>query len=199
MRAKEAYSDEYNMMRTARKHGNLHKLQELSMKSVNEVSMTTGEFETGWVHLAQEDDFGGFNIEMLFKSDSDAAKELIGAIEQADMTNGSGHVPIKVDGDVTAIKAKSKFPVKVWDDQRKQISASDIQKSDVCRARVKIRPYDNRGNKGVSVLLNGVQKIADGESRVEQADDWFPPVDGASAKKASGGSGQSEVDDFFAS
>ena len=66
MRAKEAYSDEYNMMRTARKHGNLHKLQELSMKSVNEVSMTTGEFEAGWTHLAREDDFGGYNIEMVF-------------------------------------------------------------------------------------------------------------------------------------
>ena len=199
MRAKEAYSDEYNMMRTARKHGNLHKLQELSMKSVNEVSMTTGEFETGWVHLAQEDDFGGFNIEMLFKSDSDAAKELIGAIEQADMTNGSGHVPIKVDGDVTAIKAKSKFEVKVFNTQREHISASEVQKSDVCKARVKIRPYDNRGNKGVSVLLNGVQKIANGESREEQVEEWFPPVDGSSAKKESGGSGQSEGDDFWAS
>lgn len=136
---------------------------------------------------------------MLFKSDSDAAKELVAAIEKADMTNGAGHVPIKINGDQTAIKAKSKFEVKIWNDQRQPISASDVQKSDVCRARVKIRPYDNRGNKGVSVLLNGVQKIADGESRVEQADDWFPPVDGASAKKESGGSGQSEVDDFFAS
>lgn len=58
MRAKEAYSDEYNAYRTARKHGNLHKLWESNMKSVNEVSLTTGEFEAGWVHLAQEDDFG---------------------------------------------------------------------------------------------------------------------------------------------
>tara|TARA_R110002051_G_scaffold312485_1_gene387704 strand:- start:36 stop:635 length:600 start_codon:yes stop_codon:yes gene_type:complete len=199
MRAKEAYSDEYNMMRTARKHGNLHMLNK--EQTMNEISMTTGEFEAGWTHLAREDDFGGYNIEMLFKSDSDAAKELISVIEKADVTNGTGHVPIKIDGDVTAIKAKSKFEVKVFDTQRNQISASEIQKSDVCKARVKIRPYEARGNKGVSVLLNGVQKIANGESREEQADDWFPPVDGSSVevKKESGGSGQSEVDDFFAS
>ena len=112
MRAKEAYSDEYNMMRTARKLGTLHMLQEQTMKSVNEVSMTTGEFEAGWTHLAREDDFGGYNIEMVFKSDSDAVKDLIGAIEQADMTNGGGHIPVKLEGDLTKIKAKSKFEVK---------------------------------------------------------------------------------------
>jgi len=166
---------------------------------MSEISMTTGEFEAGWVHLAREDDFGGYNIEMVFKSDSDAVKELIGVIEEADLDQGGGHIPIKLEGDITKIKAKSKFEVKIYDTQRQQISASEIQKGDTCRARVKIRPYEARGNKGVSVLLNGVQKIANGESRVEQADDWFPPVDGASAKKESGGSGQSEVDDFFAS
>ena len=197
MRAKEAYSDEYNMMRTARKYGNLHMLNK--EQTMSEVSMTTGEFEAGWTHLAREDDFGGYNIEMVFKSDSDAVKDLIGAIEQADLANGGGHVPVKLDGDLTRIKAKSKFEVKIYDTQKQQISASEVQKGDTCRARVKIRPYEARGNKGVSVLLNGVQKIANGESRVEQADDWFPPVDGASAKKESGGSGQSEVDDFFAS
>jgi len=197
MRAKEAYSDEYNMIRTARKYGNLHMLNKEQTK--REISMTTGEFEAGWVHLAREDDFGGYNIEMVFKSDSDAVKELIGVIEEADLDQGGGHIPIKLEGDITKIKAKSKFEVKIYDTQRQQISASEIQKGDTCRARVKIRPYEARGNKGVSVLLNGVQKIANGESRVEQADDWFPPVDGASAKKESGGSGQSEVDDFFAS
>lgn len=199
MRAKEAYSDEYNMMRTARKYGNLHMLNK--EQTMSEVSMTTGEFEAGWTHLAREDDFGGYNIEMIFKSDSDAVKDLIGAIEEADVANGSGHIPIKLEGDLTKIKAKSKFEVKIYDTQRQQISASEIQQGDTCRARVKIRPYEARGNKGVSVLLNGVQKIANGESRVEQADDWFPPVDGASVevKKESGGSGQSEVDDFFAS
>jgi len=197
MRAKEAYSDEYNMIRNARKYGNLHMLNK--EQTMSEISMTTGEFEAGWVHLAREDDFGGYNIEMVFKSDSDAVKELIGVIEEADLDQGGGHIPIKLEGDITKIKAKSKFEVKIYDTQRQQISASEIQKGDTCRARVKIRPYEARGNKGVSVLLNGVQKIANGESRVEQADDWFPPVDGASAKKESGGSGQSEVDDFFAS
>ena len=197
MRAKEAYSDEYNMMRTARKYGNLHMLNK--EQTMSEVSMTTGEFEAGWTHLAREDDFGGYNIEMVFKSDSDAVKDLIGAIEQADLANGAGHLPIQIDGDVTTIKAKSKFEVKVFNTQREHISASEVQKSDVCKARVKIRPYDNRGNKGVSVLLNGVQKIANGESREEQVEEWFPPVDGSSAKKESGGSGQSEGDDFWAS
>ena len=197
MRAKEAYSDEYNMIRTARKYGNLHMLNK--EQTMSEISMTTGEFEAGWVHLARKDDFGGYNIEMVFKSDSDAVKELIGVIEEADLNQGGGHIPIKLEGDLTKIKAKSKYEVKIYDTQRQQISASEIQKGDTCRARVKIRPYETRGNKGVSVLLNGVQKIANGESRVEQADDWFPPVDGASAKKESGGSGQSEVDDFFAS
>jgi len=197
MRARDAYSDEYNMIRTARKYGNLHMLNK--EQTMSEISMTTGEFEAGWVHLAREDDFGGYNIEMVFKSDSDAVKELIGVIEEADLDQGGGHIPIKLEGDITKIKAKSKFEVKIYDTQRQQISASEIQKGDTCRARVKIRPYEARGNKGVSVLLNGVQKIANGESRVEQADDWFPPVDGASAKKESGGSGQSEVDDFFAS
>ena len=197
MRARDAYSDEYNMIRTARKYGNLHMLNK--EQTMSEISMTTGEFEAGWVHLAREDDFGGYNIEMVFKSDSDAVKELIGVIEEADLDQGGGHIPVKLEGDITKIKAKSKFEVKIYDTQRQQISASEIQKGDTCRARVKIRPYEARGNKGVSVLLNGVQKIANGESRVEQADDWFPPVDGASAKKESGGSGQSEVDDFFAS
>jgi len=197
MRARDAYSDEYNMIRTARKYGNLHMLNK--EQTMSEISLTTGEFEAGWVHLAREDDFGGYNIEMVFKSDSDAVKELIGVIEEADLDQGGGHIPIKLEGDITKIKAKSKFEVKIYDTQRQQISASEIQKGDTCRARVKIRPYEARGNKGVSVLLNGVQKIANGESRVEQADDWFPPVDGASAKKESGGSGQSEVDDFFAS
>ena len=197
MRARDAYSDEYNMIRTARKYGNLHMLNK--EQTMSEISMTTGEFEAGWVHLAREDDFGSYNIEMVFKSDSDAVKELIGVIEEADLDQGGGHIPIKLEGDITKIKAKSKFEVKIYDTQRQQISASEIQKGDTCRARVKIRPYEARGNKGVSVLLNGVQKIANGESRVEQADDWFPPVDGASAKKESGGSGQSEVDDFFAS
>ena len=62
--------------------------------------MTTGEFEAGWVNLAREDEFGGFNIEMLGSSDSDAAKELIDAIEAADVTNGTGHLPIKIDGEL---------------------------------------------------------------------------------------------------
>tara|TARA_R100000789_G_C3007829_1_gene150525 strand:- start:513 stop:1112 length:600 start_codon:yes stop_codon:yes gene_type:complete len=198
MRAKEAYSDEYNMYRTARKYGNLHILNK--EQTMSEISMTTGEFEAGFCHLETEDKFGGYTIQMLFKSDSDAVKDLISAIEEADLANGAGHLPIQIDGDVTMIKAKSKFNVKVFNTQPKLISASEVQKSDICKARVKIQPYDNRGNKGVSVLLNGVQKIANGESRGDgdQGEEWFPPVDGSSAKKESGGSGQSEGDDFWA-
>ena len=94
MRAKEAYSDEYNMIRNARKYGNLHMLNK--EQTMSEISMTTGEFEAGWVHLAREDDFGGYNIEMVFKSDSDAVKELIGVIEEADLDQGGGHIPIKL-------------------------------------------------------------------------------------------------------
>jgi hypothetical protein len=180
------------MYRTARKHGNLHILNK--EQTMSEISMTTGEFETGWVHLAKEDDFGGYNIEMLFKSGSKEAKELIAAIEKADLTGGDGHIPIKLDADQTAIKAKSKFEVKVVDSLNKTIPASEIWQSDICRARVKIRPYDARGNKGVSVLLNAVQKIANGESREEQVEEWFPQ-DGSSAKKETGRS--PEANDFF--
>ena len=199
MRAKEAYSDEYNMMRTARKYGNLHMLNK--EQTMSEISMTTGEFETGWVHLAKEDDFGGYNIEMLFKSGSKAAKELIAAIEKADLTGGDGHIPIKLDADQTVIKAKTKYEVKIVNSMNKPISASEIQSNDICRARIKIRPYDNKGNQGVSVLLNAVQKIDDGEfrgtieSKEEPIEESFPPLDGPSAKKETGRS--PEANDFF--
>lgn len=63
------------------------------------------------------------------------------------------------------INARSKRPVGVVDRQRVPITDPD-QVYGGCKGKINITlyPYSQSGNQGIGVSLNGVQKIADGES-----------------------------------
>lgn len=63
------------------------------------------------------------------------------------------------------LNARSSRPVGVVDRQRTPIlSSSEVYGGCKGKINVTFYPYSNSGNNGVGVALNGVQKIADGES-----------------------------------
>jgi len=63
------------------------------------------------------------------------------------------------------INARSQKPVGVYDRLRNPISDADVVYGG-CKAKIAVTfyPYSQQGNHGIGVGLNGVQKIADGES-----------------------------------
>lgn len=94
----------------------------------------------------------------------------------------------------TFISLKSKNPPGIVDQYSRPIMSQDQFYPGVY-ARVSCLPwaFDNKGNKGVTLLLNNVQKAADGEKLAgarRSAEDEFEPL-------AEGGGGGSDADDLL--
>ncbi len=152
----------------------LDELKRQDMKE-NEIILTTKPFECGWVNLAQPDKLSTkFEVEMIFSADDTALTEITEAVAKAG--SGVGHNPVKpheVRQGMYSIKAKSKFEVRIVGVDNSKIDKSSLRKGDTARANIKIAPYDHGDNKGVTIYLLSVQKIADGDGH----DDFGPLPD----------------------
>lgn len=87
----------------------------------------------------------------------------------------------------TFVTAKTKQAPGVVDERAKPIMKQmDFYAGCMGRASVYAHAYDTMGNKGVTLLLNNVQKTGDGErmSGRQRAEDEFTPVKGAKGKAA---------------
>jgi hypothetical protein len=99
-----------------------------------------------------------------------------------------------VDGAIF-VTAKSKQAPGVVNERAKPImNQMDFYAGCMGRASVYCHAYDTMGNKGVTLLLNNVQKTGDGErmSGRQRAEDEFEPVKGAAGK---GGAAADDMDD----
>ncbi len=148
----------------------------------NEITLTTKPFECGWVHLTKPDEYSSkFDVEMIFGTDDTGLTEITEAVEKAG--SGEGHNPVKVHKDrqgMYSIKAKSKYDVRIVGADNSEIDKSSLRKGDTARANIKIAPYDAGGNKGVTIYLQAVQKIAYGDGH----DDFGPLPDQSPAQQA---------------
>ena len=130
MRAREAYSDEYNAIRTARKHGNLHNLLREKLMD-REVRITTEPFRAKYVYLTKEDEYEGEptgknSIGMVFEEGSAGAEQLDKAVEE--VSNG-GKSPIKYTSDGVFAKAHTKieYTVGCYGATDERIDPDDIE------------------------------------------------------------------------
>ena len=179
-RNREAYSDDAWMYRTALKTGNLHNLMgKRNMRTSNDI--VTGEFDTGFVHLAsteeiQGTDTGKYSIQMRFKNGSEALKELESALEKFDEMNGEGWSPLKVgqgeyDDGYVIVKAKTQFQPICKNVNGELIDAGAIRKGDKCRAIIKFGEFNSGSMKGNTIFLQKVQRIADSGTDFPAAED----------------------------
>lgn len=90
------------------------------------------------------------------------------------------------------VKSKNK-PGVVGPDAKTQMHAGDVVAGDYVRVSVNPFAYDNKGNKGVSLWMNNVQKLGEGVrlSGGARAEDEFTPVESADVGE--------DVDAMFAS
>ena len=132
--------------------------------------VTTSEFVLMYPHLTEHDifegsDTGQYTITLSYDKDSEIAKEIQTAVEEVDLSEGSGYNPIKeVDGGLQ-VKTKSKFEVKCLDTKEKTISPGAFKPGDICRAQLQFRPW--RNEKGVTCYLLSLQRIRDGEGDLD--------------------------------
>jgi len=134
----------------------------------------TGEFEMGFIHLTEKEvvkgtDTGKYSIQMRLKPDSQTLEELQSKLSEFDQMNGEGWSPFKVgegeyDTGFILTKAKSIFQPTCKNAEGAEIDPSVIRKGDKCRAIIKFAEFDTGTMKGNTVLLERVQRIADGRS-----------------------------------
>jgi len=93
-----------------------------------------------------------------------------------------------VEGNIM-INLKSRTPPGVVDERSQPIiSASDFYAGCLARASCGVWPYDTKGNKGVTLLLNNVQKAGEGkrlDGRRAAEDEFDALVDGGSSDDSS--------------
>jgi len=165
------------------------------------LTITTAAFTLSFPHLTELDEVSGkYSITMLIpKSDIAGIKALNDkvALAKAPAGNELGlRLPVK-DGDVPnnkgvlrpeqaghmIIKASSKFPVKLYDNQVKLVPVDQINQvfyaGCKCVAHVKAHYYAGTTGKGVMFILQAIQKVGEGTPMASANNfaDAFAPVE----------------------
>jgi len=157
----------------------LDELKRQDMKS-NNIYMTTGSFECGFIHLTEPSKFDKYGVEMIFDQKDPAYIELERVIDEAGKGAGveDGHNPIKPATGWDSVK-EEKVPrtgfvsitaktnkeslqerFKLVDAADQKLELGDLRRGNVARAKIGVHPYDTGTNKGVTIYLNAVQKIS---------------------------------------
>ena len=116
------------------------------------------------------EDTGRYTLTMRWPKDSDDAAAIEKAFKQADQTDGKGHNPIKegnnefTSGQIV-LKAKTKRPPRVVDQDGNDLDPSNIETGDTCRVKLAFCPYEKGPNKGVTVVFSAVQLLKKRENR----------------------------------
>lgn len=183
--------------------------------SSNGVTLLTPEFRVAFpkVFKPERNDLNGkdeFSLVALFPKDADLSA-LKAAIKQAAINQWGQKLPPnlrnplrdgeekrKDDGSISAGFEDALFatmkcqkrPGVVDEKVQDIIDESEFYGGCWARANVHVKAYDQKGNKGVSIYLNHVQKVRDddsfGQGRVS-AQQTFEPVAGGSETAAAGG------------
>ena len=141
------------------------------------VKVETGPTKVMFPNLAETEKFEGedtqrYTVTMRWPKESDEAAAIEKAFKQADHTGGTGHNPIKegknefTEGQIV-VKAKTKKPPRVVDQDGNDIDPSRIQTGDTCRLKIGFLPYEKGPNKGVTVIFNAVQLLKKRENKDE--------------------------------